>query len=653
LKALQILPGVSSGNEGSANLYVRGGNSDENLVLLDGLPLFNINHFGGLISAFHVNSIQKVDFYKAGFKAEYTDRLSSVIDIKLKTGDSINSYSIDFGLISSSITSSGALGKSNKLTYNFALRRMMYDFLLRPTTSLLFDGESVGYYFFDATGKLDYALNRKNSLSLVSYAGRDQLSYYTYLREFDFKQTNKVNWGSQGLLLKWNNKINEQSQLTTDIYYSGFRNRFYAADDFRSDNYKIDAYVLSKIEEFGIKSQLEYKISKSIHVSSGLFLSKRNFTPSFTYVNEYENGNVIGEPLTYGEKIWGTAINYGAFGQMDLKISPSTGLNFGINWLCYNYNSTNTNHLQPRISLNQKLNEKTNLFLAYDNMAQTTHHIVSFGAGLPVEIWLPSTEKIKNSRSQQISLGLELKGDGSAFIIEAYYKEQNGLLMFKSGYNDLLAFYNWEDYLISNGNGYAKGVEVQYEYNHLKHRFYGNYALSFAERQFAQINKGERFWFHFDRRHTINLSYQYEFNNNWNLAAQWFFGSSFPFSIPAKKGLAIDIESATINQIGLNEVYYYSGISNIRLENSHRLDVAFTKEIDKHYGKKTVKFGVYNIYNRLNPYNYFIRTVRLENGTEQDAFFKQSFFPIIPYFSINYSFNHDHVQQKLSKLKCG
>jgi outer membrane receptor for ferrienterochelin and colicin len=653
MKSIQLLPGVDSGNEGTSNLYVRGGGADQNLVLLDGVPIYNSNHLFGFFSSFNSLAVKNIAVYKGFFPARYAGRTSSVIDISMKDGNNSKFQGdVELGLISSKVLLEGPLIKK-KSSFILAMRRTYLDAFLKPIQSILGENKS-SYFFHDLNAKINHRISEKDRLMISFYHGKDKYAN-SISEEIDLSGVNEiseentgVNWSNNIGSIRYNRVLSPKLFGNLTLTYSTYAFRMFSEsisfqpNDSNSNSEETINYN-SNIQDAAIKFDFDF-IPNPIHnIKIGTSITRHSFTPGVFNQKSFQSFDT-----TFGAKNY---IGYEAslYLEDELNLSDRIKLNIGIHQSIFNIQTINFFAFQPRSSLEFKPNNNVVLGLSYSRMQQFMHLLANTGVGLPTDLWVPATQKAPPQISDQYSVDISLQKRIFDLGISIYYKHLNQLIMYQDGASLYNFSENWEN-KIEIGNGESYGVETQIILTLNKLNANLNYTLSKHNRTFENINQGRTFPFRFDRRHNIKFSSSYELKDNIQINANWIFGSGNPITIPnqeigvLKNGLEGTFKK---NQSGVissgdifepdqnNTLLTYSNRNDFRMNSIHRLDVSIAFKKDKKRGIRTWVFGIYNLYNRSNP--YFVR-VESTNNFRGNNLQQYSLIPFLPYFSYGFKF---------------
>jgi hypothetical protein len=647
IKTAQLLPGIQSGSEGSSGIYVRGGGPDQNLILLDGVPIYNANHLFGFFSVFNADAINQVKLVKGGFPAEYGGRISSVIDIRMNEGDMKKIHGEgSVGIISSKLMLNGPIIK-DKTSFMISARRTYIDILARPVIKAVNniqnpdsdDNVTGGYFFYDVNAKLNHIINPNNRIYFSAYLGNDKFNVdqqYRYEDADDEKNyidesTGGIKWGNKIMALRWNHKFGPKLFANTTLNYSqysfstGFGQKGYeeGMENNPFEDYSFE-YV-SGITDWGGNMNFYYYPAPNHEVQFGFGETYHTFRPGINQLSINAEGNSVnvtfGNDNTYAHEFY-------SYIQDDFKISKRFMANVGLHFSNFYVNEKLYNSLQPRASLNYKLDEKSSIKASYAKTTQFLHLLTNTSIGLPTDLWVPVTDSIPPQQGNQVAIGYTRElPKGYRISTEAYYKTMENLIEYKEGASFFGTTQGWEN-LVEIGNGYSYGAEVLFEKKTGKTTGWIGYTLSWTNRKFENLNDGNEFPYRYDRRHDISFVLTHEFNDRVDIGIVWVYGT----------GNAITLGLQQYNTVG-NNLFVDNQINHIeerngyRMPSYHRLDLGVNLHKEKKWGKRTWSFGIYNAYNRQNP--FYLDIGYLQNGNEKVL--KQiSLFPLLP--SVSYSF---------------
>ncbi|MFK8044646.1 MAG: carboxypeptidase-like regulatory domain-containing protein [Crocinitomicaceae bacterium] len=651
LKTAALLPGIHSGSEGSSGIYVRGGGPDQNLILLDGVPIYNANHLFGFFSVFNADAINSVKIIKGGFPARYGGRLSSVIDINMIEGN-MKEYHAEgsVGLISSKLMLSGPIMK-DKMSFMVSGRRTYIDVLARPIINAVNNQSSnyktkVGYFFYDLNGKINYKVNDKNRIYLSAYMGKDKFYLEDEFKFYDYDSLkNRVstteagmNWGNKIFSARWNHQYNAKllSNLTVNFsnyeFVVGFADEEYY--DIEKPEYSNSFQYLSGIKDVGAKLDYYYYPNPKHKIQFGTNYIRHQFSPGVgTIISEGSSSPKLDS--TFGSAVTNSDEFY-VYVEDDYSITKRISANFGLHFSNLIVNGKYYNSLQPRAAINYLLNEKSSVKLSYASMTQFLHLLSNTSIGLPTDFWVPATENTPPQRGHQIAAGYALDfKKGYALSVEGYYKTMTGLIEYKEGASFLFGGGNWEN-LIERGKGWSYGGEILLEKKIGKLSGWIGYTLSWTNRQFENLNFGKVYPYRYDRRHDISVAATYKINDKWDVGVVWVYGTGNSLTLPVQQYQQYTGADNQFNYWWNPTIENYESKNDYRMPAYHRLDIGFNKHKIKKWGEVVWSYGLYNAYNRQNP--FYIEYGYLPNDISPNPskVLKQlSLFPVIP--SISYS----------------
>ncbi len=639
LKTIQLLPGVRNAGEGNAGFYVRGGGADQNLILLDDAVVYNSGHLFGFFSIFNSDAIKNVTLIKGGMPPQYGGRLSSVLDISMKDGNS-NEFGAEggIGLIASRLSVQGPLVKE-KASFILSARRTYIDAVAKPFIKKESDFNGSGYYFYDLNAKVNYRFSKKDRLFLSGYLGRDVFTFANAKRSFRAN----IPWGNSTATLRWNHVFGPKLFANTTVVYNDYNFKFGAAQN----NFEI--LLASGIRDGNAKMDFDYYPAPQHRLKFGIQSTYHKFVPNIVTGRQ---DSVVFNPGNEDTKY---ALENAAYIQDDWDINDKLKINYGLRWSSFSQmgpytrytrdenenkiDSTtfksfqtlqNYNGLEPRITLRYTFNQTTSLKASATRNLQYIHLVSNAGTTLPTDLWVPSTFKVAPQKSWLFATGLFKNFDNNKYetSIELYYKKMLNQIEYGEGYTPSLSDPE-EEFVFGKGWSYGSELFI----NKVRGKLTGwiGYTLSWTWRKFPQLNDGLKFPAKYDRRHDLSVVGTYELNNKWKLGGLFVYGTGNATSLP----ISFYIVEGVLTQ-------EFSKINQYRLAPYHRLDLSATYTPKP---KKTRKiqsnwvFGVYNVYSRLNPYFvYFDQSGSPYDGSLKIEARQVSLFPILPSVTWNFKF---------------
>ena len=644
LKVIQLLPGVHSGGEGSSGFYVRGGSADQNLILLDGTPVYNASHLFGFFSVFNADAINNIELIKGGFPAHYGGRLSSVLDISMKEGN-LKEYHADasIGIISSKLMIEGPIVK-NKASFIVSGRRTYIDLLMQPFVKLISGSENkLGYYFYDVNAKINYKINDFNRIYLSVYGGNDKFYFHKEPDEYadnGLTYTDKsdlgIGWGNITSALRWNHQYNSKLFGNTTLTYSQYKfyinenqSQVIQNDTFSfTNNYSLN-YV-SGINDWSGKLDFDYMPSPNHFIKFGANYIYHTFTPGVsTYQISLAGFNDLdssfGSNIVYAHEL-------ASYIEDDITISKKIKTNVGLHWSGFAVGHKFYQSLEPRIALRYLFNKGWSIKLAYSYMQQYLHLLSNSNIGLPTDLWVPTTDSIPPQNSHQIAGGVaKTLFENYLFSIEAYYKIMNNLIEYKDGASFYDSGSDWQS-LVEVGKGWAYGAEFFAQKKTGKFTGCVGYTLSWAYRQFDNINFGEPYFDRYDRRNDISIVGSYKLNEKFDFSATWVYGTGNSVTMPTVRFMGLNEYGSSVWYV--NTIDYFDKKNNFKMADYHRLDLGMQYHKNHKHFKSTLCVGIYNVYNRKNPYFYYFG----HDENNDRVLVRVSLFQVIPSVAYNISF---------------
>ena len=649
IKAIQLLPGVQSGTEGSAGLYVRGGGPDENLLLLDGVPIYNVNHMMGFFSVFNADAIKNVTLYKGSFPARFGSRISSILDVRMKDGNDREYHgSASLGLLSAKFQVEGPIIKG-KTTFNVSARRTYYDILSQPLIAYYQrhwgDGErgTGGYYFYDVNAKLTHTFSNRDKLFVSYYMGDDRV--YARIKASDELYSNQLklgwNWGNIVASARWNHVFNPRLFVNATLNYTQYRHSLDVSGKESyvggTDGFDMSVAYHSLINDISAAADFEYHPSPAHDIRFGATYIRHTFKPSVTTVRAAVD-SPADQPsaidTTFGDKNLFTG-EAAAYFEDNWSVTDWLKINLGLRYAMYDTDGRFYHSLEPRVSLRALITGDLSLKASWSRMSQSVHMLSNSNISLPTDLWVPVTSRIRPMRSNQAAAGVFYSLGPVDFSLEGYYKTMDNVLEYREGASFFGSSSGWED-KVAMGRGWAYGVEFLVQKKTGKLTGWVGYTWSRTMRQFDReghvINNGIPFPAKYDRRHDLSVTAAYEVTGKIDLAATFIFGTGICGSLATQTISVIPAYSVVSLNPFLTTVTvdYLEGRNNYRMPSYQRLDLGVNfKRTFRNGHHRTIGLSVYNVYNRNNPFLVY----RSGNQLKQ-----LSIFPIMPSLAYTYEF---------------
>lgn len=580
VKALQLTPGVKRGTEGNINMYVRGGGSDENLVLLDGAPLYNVGHMLGFFSLFNTASVRDVQMYKSAFPSSYGGRLSSVMDVSTKNG-SLTDYkaSASVSTIASSTTVQGPVIK-DRLSLIASYRRTYIDKVMKD----------IPYYFYDVNAKAMLVINSSNRLYAGVFAGDDILLVRQQKNpEFDTTLKTNTHLGNKLFTLRWNN-IARDNKYATDVllYHTAFR---YNISGSMGGN-SLDMH--SAIGDLGIKADTRVYHIPGHKIGMGAALIHHTFNPNIVTTSGTEL-----ERFGNNEGVLVRNVEGAVYINDEYNINTRWLLQSGLRISGLSTGSKLYLHPEPRIAARYLVDERNSVKLSYARMVQYMHQVTGSSVTLPTDLWYPATDKILPGISDQWSVGYyhSIPSAEIALSAEVYYKTLNNVMEYKEG-AQLMLNSNFEQDIVS-GKGKTYGIELLATRTAGRFTGWVGYTMSYARRYFDSLNNGQPFYARHDRRHDISFVGLMDISKHWSAGTTVVYSTGSPFT-----GQTGQYVIPAPGFSGFDAMPVYTTRNAMRLSASFRVDASLQYKFT--IGNKLkgdVQLSVYNILNRTQPSN--------------------------------------------------
>jgi hypothetical protein len=636
LKSIQYLPGIQGGGEGSSGLYVRGGGLDENLLLLDEAPVYNASHLLGFFSVFNSDAIKDLQVYKGGIPAEYGGKASSVIDIRMKDGNTQGFHGQGgIGNISSRLTIEGPVIK-DKWSYILSGRRTYADFLGKLAG--IDQVKDNKLYFYDLNGKTNIQLGKKDRIYLSAYTGDDY---------FSFGESFYMRWGNITGTLRWSHVFGDKMFAHTSVIVSNYDYNLGVPGNSSS------AFDWSsRIRDYNLKEDITWYYNPFHKITFGFNVIYHHFEPgklvtgensyfsdmALTQYNAIENSLYVSNEQKAGNRITlQYGLRYSMFQQMgestvreylDPENPKSDELLRTVKYAKGEFIAPYYGNFEPRLSIRYSLDAKSSLKASYNRMVQNLHLISNTNSPTPLDIWLPSSKYIRPLISDQVAAGY-FRNFGNNTVetsVETYYKKMQHVIDYKDG-AELFLKDDLETELL-RGSGYSYGLEILVK--KLQGKFTGwiSYTLARTMRKVPGINEGQYYPSAYDRTHDLDLVASYEFSRRWTVSANWLYATGNPTSFPAAK-----------YEVQGNTLYYYTSRNSSRIPDYHRLDMSLNYDFkgnDRKKYKQSLNLSFYNVYARRNAYSVTFRENK-DNPNITEAHRLSIIGTVIP--SLTYNFN--------------
>ena len=654
LKTIQLMPGVQAGMEGFSGMYVRGGGPDQNLVLLDGIPVYNADHMLGVFSVFTPEAVKNVTLFKSSFPARYGGRLSSIVDVRTNDGDMYRYHgTLSVGTLTDKLHIEGPIRKGHT-AFSISARGTHTVFLKNLTvTKDDYDTDKYNYYFYDINAKINHKFNDRSRLFLGFYKGKDHF-HYDYRNNNNqnghnnqnfYRDDNHLNWGNTIAFGRWNYVFSNQLFCNTTVSYNNYRMKLnqdiedaHKYNDRLQDRHSYSSVFKSGIRDWSARMDFDYTPLPEHHIKFGTEYIYHTFRPETTtsQVQDIDNG-IVQQDTVYQNKnndvLHGQELS--VYGEDNFNLNNHFSINAGLRLSLFHTQGKNYFSVQPRFSARYDFGQGFSTKASYSCMAQYVHMLSSTPFSMPTDLWVPITKNIKPMYSNQYSLGGYYDGlSGWEFSIEGYYKQMRNILEYQEGVSFFGSSTNWEE-KAEVGKGRSFGLEFMVQKTSGKTTGWLAYTLSKTDHRFENgtISQGEWFPYKYDRRHNISLCLNHKFNNRIDIGASWIFNTGGCITVPEKETIVIKPDGS------IEETGYISYRNNYRLPVSHRLNMGINFNKKTKHGMRTWNISIYNVYNAMNP-NLVYSEQR--NGTDQKTkktvIKKLTILPCIPSVTYTYKF---------------
>ena len=626
LKTIQLMPGVQAGMEGFAGMYVRGGSPDQNLVMLDGIPVYNADHLLGVFSIFTPEAVKNTTLFKSSFPARYGGRLSSVVDVRTNDGDMHRYHgTLSIGGLTEKLHIEGPLRKG-RTSFSLSTRIVPTIFLPNGFSAgsdnwsysdySVHDRNRGNYYFYDVNAKLNHKFDDRNRLFLSFYKGKDRYaisdeSLTKYIsnpsnRDIE-KSEDKLSWGNTIAYARWNHVFGSRLFGNATLSYNQYRMGLKSGMEQTNirhneifDQYSYRSHFTSGIRDWSARMDFDYTPVPQHHVKFGAEFIHHTFRPgiSTSKIQNIDSGAMQEDTLYHTSS---TRAMHGQelslYAEDNFNVTSRLSLNAGMRASLFHTQGKSYYSLQPRLSARYDLGRGFAAKASYTCMAQYVHLLTSTPLSMPTDLWVPITKDIRPMYANQYSIGGYYSGlPGWEFSIEGYYKQMRHILEYQEGTSFFGTSTNWEE-KVEMGEGRSFGVEVMAQKTVGKTTGWLAYTLSKTDHRFKNgtINHGQWFPYKYDRRHNLSLCLNHKFSDRIDVGASWIFNTGGCITVPEKATIILTPDGE------LKEAGYISGRNNYRLPATHRLNIGINFNKKTKHGMRTWNVSLYNAYNAMNP----------------------------------------------------
>lgn len=648
MKSLQYIPGVQNAAEGKSNLTIRGGSPDQNLILLDGIPIYNADHAFGFLSVFNTEAVKNVTLYKSGYPARFGSRLSSVIDINTKDGNKGHLRgSATLGLLATSINIEGPVVK-DKTSFFLSARRSLIDLYLVALQKQIYDDDSkndkTNFMFYDINAKIHHKIGDKTSVYIIAYNGKDKLMNKTGSNIPDEEVSNSTSrqdwrWGNTICAVRLNSAIASNMFLNTTFAYNSYKYKTIISDNYTQNNREIVNTLdySSGVNDYSFSSDYEYISSNNHFLRIGLQFVSHKFRPEVLSSRTSESALSGSDVLSF-QSVRNNEFSF--YAEDEWNVTKNLKMNMGIRLSSFHATSATYYAVDPRLSLRYMLTKKLSLVAEYTHTEQYVHLLSNNSILLQTDLWVPATTSVKPMQSRQLSLGVNMSvAPKLTFSMSGYYKNMDHVIEYKDGASFSGTSSGWEN-KVESGIGRSYGLELSLEKNLGNTTGSLSYTLAKTERKFNEINYGEWFPSKYDRRHNINAMVMRKLNSKVDFTFNWTYSSGNMMTIPVMSVVTPDIPYYPRR---LDELTQPEHRNNYRMPAFHRLDAGMNYTPGKRENRYGIwNFSIYNVYNRLNSFKIYVETDVSRNSSGELVYTKKlkqvALFPVMPAVSYTYKF---------------
>ncbi|MBN1117890.1 MAG: TonB-dependent receptor [Bacteroidales bacterium] len=644
IKAIQLTPGVKSGNESSNGFYVRGGGPDQNLMLLDCATLYNTSHSFNLFSIFNPDAIKNVEINKSGFPARYGGRLSSVIDVKMKDGNMEKMQGeAALGYLTSKITIEGPIVKG-KTSFIISCRRSFIDALLGITYNLKEAQDTVekqSILFYDASVKVNHKFSDKDRVYASFYGSGDGFGFESEIKNQAFQYTSvddvKIKWRNYNGAFRWNHLFSGKLFSNTTLTYSKFNLSIKLQSSLDYSNQLITDYLYSNtfgstIEDYGIRTDFDYYPNPHHSIKYGGSAQTHKYQPG---VSTYQLSDATSLIDTVFKNDY-YSNNFFCYVEDDIELTSKIKANTGLHVSLLAAGNKIYPSLQPRLSLRYSLSSSQSMKASYSKMSQNIHLLTNSSLGLPFDLWVPATDKVSPMNAHHYSLGysLEFHDRKYEFTAETYLKQMDNLIEYAEGANFTDTRIPWYDKIITGGKGKSYGLELFIRKKSRTLTGWVGYTLSRVHRSFNEIDNGKAFPYKFDKKHDLSIVAIYKLSDKVNFSGSWVFSTGNALTFAEGTYPAAQNFFYFSNNQSTGSIQYYTGHNTVRMPNYHRLDLGVNFVKVKKHAIRTWNISVYNAYARRNPFFIYATTDDYGNRKMRQV----DLFYFVPSFTYSYKF---------------
>ncbi len=646
VRSIQMQSGIQSGNEGLGGLLIHGGGPDESLVLMDGVPVFNISHLYSFISVFNADAIDKVDIYKDSYPARFGGRLSSVMDVETNAGNNDHlKASISIGLIISRFHLDGPIGKNHKTTFSLSMRGCYAGLISLPVSEKHYKSQGLtgrlAYYFQDSNLKLLHRFNDKDKIALsffsnndfylIDRGSEDSYSSYSHINSY-FQQANWANYVSSvawthdfSKKWKWQNSFSFSNYSST--YIQWFHDSYIEANLNNNSVYYTDRNITSYLRNLSYKSDIDFLPDGLQSFKAGALLTYIDVgvgNGKALITQGYVTDLIRNEIPLKGDNT--KALEASAYIEDEIRPTEQWLINCGFHARSYTVSNKTFFTFLPRLNIVFTPVKKISIFASVSGTSQNLHFLIPNSTNVLATYWVPAKDNAPPETGWNYVMGIKHKLPlNFEWGANGFYRSMKNLVDYKDGVDYSFSTVKWEQQVYSGGIGRAYGLEMYVARSYGKITGSIAYTLAWSDREFTGLNYGAWFPYAFDRRHDFAAQLNYVISKHFEVGAAWIYGSGNMVTLPEQR-----YNNTSYNSYGNTYITAYTSKNAYRLPSYQHLDISFTYRKQIKHTEHVFNFSVYNVYNHYNIFEIY--------SVSQNEMKQLSLFPVLPSLSYTIKF---------------
>ena len=660
IRAVQMLPGVQSGNEGARGIFIRGGSPDQTLLLLDGAPVYNPSHLYGFISVFNADAVEQVHLYKDSYPSRYGGRLSSVVDVTANGGDTTLKGVFSLGIITSRFHLEGPLTPKKKTTFAVSLRGCYAGLFSGPLSKKQFESAgssgSIKYFFGDANFKLVHRFSQRTKAELSFFTNSDYYSFEQrthtdsskYREDYGLKQS--IYWNNYVASLRVLHVFNEQWQMRQTVAFSNYQistteKQWQTYNYFVQPTYNSNTFSNSKhqsyVRDLSWRADVSFKTAEQTFKTGAGFVNRWFETGRL----DYDLQNDFNGHLVY--RLNGTQINTQEvflYAEDEYRPDKRWLINGGFHVNLYVTEKKVFPSFLPRLNIIYNPVAEFYLRASAAGLQQNLHLLTAASSNILNDHWVPATNTAAPETGWNFSAGMQHKlPQHFEWSIDGFYRIMNNVIDYKNGADQTSFYKAWQTQIVTAGTARSYGAEFYIARTAGRITGSISYSLAWSQRKFEGENHNQYFPYKYDRRHNLAAQINYRFAKNFEVGLAYVYGSGNTFTLPLQTYHSFGVvhsynhylAQGVTNPSQNDLINVYGGRNNARLPSYQHLDFSFTfrKRIKKL--EHSFNLSVYNVYNHFNIFTIYAQRTTQPDGTLQVTYKKVSLLPVIP--SVSYT----------------